>query len=36
MFKLANSYLFNNGTEIHKSNAKDSEIVATQLHLANI
>ena len=27
----ANSYLFVNGTEIHKFKAKDSEIVATPL-----
>ena len=27
----ANSYLFVNGTEIHKIKAKDSEIVATPL-----
>ena len=32
----ANSYLFVNGTEIHKSKAKDSENVATQLCLWNI
>ena len=32
----ANSYSLDNGTEIHKSNAKDSEIEATQLRLANI
>ena len=29
----ANSYLFVNGTEIHKFKAKDSEIVATPLCL---
>ena len=29
----ANSYLFVNGTEIHKFKAKDSEIVATPLWL---
>ena len=32
----ANSYLFVNGTEIYKFKAKDSEIVATLLHLGNI
>ena len=32
----ANSYLFVNGTEIYKFKAKDSEIVASQLCLANI
>ena len=32
----ANSYLFVNGTEIHKFKAKDSEIVASPLCLANI
>ena len=32
----ANSYLFVNGTEIHKFKAKDPEIVATPLFLANI
>ena len=32
----ANSYLFVNGTEIHKSKAKDSEIVASPLCLENI
>ena len=31
-----NSYLFVNGTEIIKFNAKDSEIVATPLCLGNI
>ena len=31
-----NSYLFVNGTEIHKFKAKDSEIVATPLCLGNI
>ena len=31
----ANSYLFVNGTEIHKFKAKDSEIVATPLSLKN-
>ena len=30
------SYLFLNGTEIHKVKAKDSEIVATPLCLGNI
>ena len=32
----ANSCLFVNGTEIYKFKAKDSEIVATPLHLGNI
>ena len=32
----ANSYLFVNGTEIHKFKATDSEIVATPLCLGNI
>ena len=32
----ANSYLFVNGTEIYKSKAKDSEIVASPLSLGNI
>ena len=32
----ANSYLFANGTEIHKFKAKDSETVATPLCLGNI
>ena len=32
----ANSYLFVNGTEIHKSKAKDSKIIATPLCLGNI
>ena len=32
----ANSYLFVNGTGIHKFKAKDSEIVATPLCLGNI
>ena len=32
----ANSYLFVNGTEIHKFKAKDSESVATPLCLGNI
>ena len=31
-----NSYLFVNGTEIHKCKAKDSKIVATPLSLGNI
>ena len=31
-----NSYLFVNGTEIHKFKAKDSEIVANPLCLGNI
>ena len=32
----ANSYLFVNGTEIHKFKTKDSEIVAVSLCLGNI
>ena len=32
----ANSYLFVNGTEIHKLKAKDSEILATPWCLGNI
>ena len=32
----ANSYLFANGTEIHKFKAKDFEIVASPLCLGNI
>ena len=32
----ANSYLFVNGTEIHKFNIKDYEVVTTHLCLANI
>ena len=32
----ANSYLFVNGTEIHKFKAKDSDIVATLLCLGKI
>ena len=32
----ANSYLFVNGTEIHKFKVKDSEIVTTPLCLGNI
>ena len=32
----ANSYLFVNGTEIHKFKAKDSEIVASPLCLGEI
>ena len=35
-FNGANSYLFVNGTEIHKIKVKDSEIVATPLCLGNI
>ena len=31
-----NSYLFLNGTEIHKFKAKDSDIVATPLRLGNV
>ena len=32
----ANSYLFVNGTEVHKFKVKDSEIVATAICLGNI
>ena len=32
----ANRYLFVNGTEIHKSKAKDSKIVTSPLSLGNI
>ena len=32
----ANSYLFDNGTEIYKFKAKDSQIVATLICLENI
>ena len=35
-YNRANRYLFVNGIEIHKFNAKDSEIVATILRLGNI
>ena len=35
-FNGANSYLFVNGTEIHKFKAKDSETVAIPLCLRNI
>ena len=35
-YNTANSYLFVNGTEIHKFKAKGSEIVATPLCLENI
>ena len=35
-YNWANSYLFINGTEIYKSKAKDSEIVASPLCLENI
>ena len=35
-YNETNSYLFVNGTEIHKFKAKDSEIVATPLCLGNI
>ena len=35
-YNEANSYLFVNCTEIYKFKAKDSEIVATPLCLANI
>ena len=34
-YNRANSYLFVNGTEIYKFEAKDSEIVATSLYLGN-
>ena len=36
LYNGGNSYLFLNGTEIHKFKAKDSEIVATPLCLGNI
>ena len=35
-YNEANSYLFVNGSEIHKVKAKDSEIVASPLYLGNI
>ena len=35
-YNMPNSYLFVNGTKIHKFKAKDSEIVATPLCLGNI
>ena len=35
-YNRVNSYLFVNGTEIHKFKAKDSEIVAALLCLRNI
>ena len=35
-YNRPNSYLFANGTEIHKFKAKNSEIVATPLCLGNI
>ena len=35
-YNRANSYLFVNGTQIYKSNAKDSEIVPAPLCLGNI
>ena len=35
-YNVANSYLFVNGTEIHKFKSKDSKIVATSLCLGNI
>ena len=35
-YNRANSYLFVNGTEVHKYKAKDFEIVATPLCLGNI
>ena len=36
LYKVANSYLFVNGTEIYKFKAKGSEIVAIPLCLGNI
>ena len=36
LYNGGNSYLFLNGTEIHKFKAKDSEIVATPLCFGNI
>ena len=35
-YSVSNSYLFVNGREIHRFNAKNSEIVATPLCLGNI
>ena len=35
-YNEGNSYLFFNGTEIHKFKAKDSKIVASRLCLGNI
>ena len=35
-YNEVNSYLFVNGTKIHKFKAKDSEIVATSLCFGNI
>ena len=35
-YNEANSYVFVNGTEIHKFKAKDSEIVASPSCLGNI
>ena len=35
-YNASNSYLFVNGTSIHKFKAKDSEIVASPLCLGNI
>ena len=35
-YNKENSYLFVNGTEIHKFKAKDSEILAYSLSLGNI
>ena len=35
-YNWANSYLFVNGTEIHKFKAKDSEIVLNDLCLRNV
>ena len=35
-YNVANSYLFVNGTEIHNSEGKDSETVASPLCLGNI
>ena len=35
-YNRANSYLFVNGTEIHKFTAKDSKIVPCNLYLGNV
>ena len=35
-YKGANSYLFDNGTEIHKFKANDSEIIPNSLCLRNV
>ena len=35
-YNEGNSYLFVNGTEVHKFNAKDSEVVANPFCLGNI